>query len=246
MIQSKLKFDDYTSDSTPPHVACGELPQARFDHFGASALSDTELLALMLQTGVHGHHVLTLASRLMAEAGSVANLAAWQAADFRRLKGIGQAKAKQLVAMIEIARRMMRGPQEEKPVLNRPELVAEYLRPIAHGLAVEKFWVLCLNRKNRLIKCVEITSGTATSTLAHPREVFRAAIQEAGTTCIICAHSHPSGDPAPSAADVAITRQLREASRAVDIDLADHVIMGRPEADPRSIGHYSFREAGIL
>lgn len=77
MIQSNLKLDDYPPTSTRPNIACGELPQARFDHFGASALSDTELLALMLQTGVHGHHVLTLASRLMAEAGSVANLATW-------------------------------------------------------------------------------------------------------------------------------------------------------------------------
>lgn len=246
MIQTNLKLDDYSSDSVPPSVACGELPQARFDHFGASALSDTELLALMLQTGVHGHHVLTLASRLMAEAGSVANLATWQATDFQRLKGIGQAKAKQLVAMIEIARRMMKGPAEQKPVLNRPELVAEYFRPIIHGLAVEKFWVLCLNRKNRLIKCVEISSGTATSALAHPREVFRAAIQTPATTAVICAHSHPSGDPAPSAADVAITRQLRDASRAVDIEMADHVILGRPEADPRTVGYYSFRESGIL
>lgn len=245
MIQSNLKLDDYSSDSVPPSVACGELPQARFDHFGASALSDTELLALMLQTGVHGHHVLTLASRLMAEVGSVANLATWQATDFQRLKGIGQAKAKQLVAMIEIARRMMKGTQEQKPVLNRPELVAEYFRPIIHGLAVEKFWVACLNRKNRLIQLVEVTSGTATSSLAHPREVYREAIRH-GATAVVCAHNHPSGDPAPSAADVQVTRQLREAAKAVDIDLLDHVVLGRPEADPRGVGHYSFREAGVL
>jgi len=246
MIQSNLKLDDYASPNPSPPVACGEMPQARFDHFGAKALSDTELLALVLQNGVRGCHVLTLASRLVAEAGSVAGLTQWDVTDFQRLKGIGQAKAKQLVAMIEIARRMMREPQKEKPVLNRPELVAEYFRPIIHGLSVEKFWVLCLNRKNRLIKCVEITSGTATSTLAHPREVFRAAIQEPGTTSIICTHSHPSGDPAPSAADVAITRVLRDASRTVDIDLADHVVLGRPESDPTGLGFYSFRSAGVL
>jgi DNA repair protein RadC len=246
MIQSNLKLDDYSSTNLSPPVACGEMPQVRFDRFGAKALSDTELLALVLQNGVRGCHVLTLASRLVAEAGSVAGLTQWDVTDFQRLKGIGQAKAKQLVAMIEIARRMMREPQKEKPVLNRPELVAEYFRPIIHGLSVEKFWVLCLNRKNRLIKCVEITSGTATSTLAHPREVFRAAIQEPGTTCIICTHSHPSGDPSPSAADVSITRQLRDASRTVDIDLADHVVLGRPESDPTGLGFYSFRSAGIL
>jgi DNA repair protein RadC len=105
--------------------------------------------------------------------------------------------------------------------------------------------VLCLNRKNRLIKQVEITSGTATSSLAHPREVFRAAIRH-GATAVVCVHNHPSGDPAPSAADVQVTRQLREAARAVDIELLDHVIVGRAAADPRGLGYHSFRESGVL
>jgi len=116
---------------------------------------------------------------------------------------------------------------------------------LAAGLAVEKFWVLCLNRKNRLLKRVEITSGTATSSLAHPREVFREAIRQ-GATSVVCAHNHPSGDPAPSAADVQVTRQIRDAARAVDIELLDHVILGLPGADPRGLGYYSFREAGVL
>jgi DNA repair protein RadC len=110
---------------------------------------------------------------------------------------------------------------------------------------VEKFWVLCLNRKNRLLKQVEITSGTATSSLAHPREVFRAAIRH-GATAVVCVHNHPSGDPAPSAADVQVTRQLREAAKAVDIDLLDHVIVGRKSVDPAGVGYYSFRDAGLL
>lgn len=112
-------------------------------------------------------------------------------------------------------------------------------------LEVEKFWVLCLNRKNRLLKRVELTSGTATAALAHPREVFRAAIRES-STAIVCAHNHPSGDPAPSAPDMHVTRVIREASKAVDIDFIDHVIVGRPEADPLAKGYFSFREAGIL
>jgi len=105
--------------------------------------------------------------------------------------------------------------------------------------------VLCLNRKNRLIKQVEVTSGTATSSLAHPREVFREAIRH-GATAVICAHNHPSGDPAPSAADVQLTRQLRDAARAVDIDLIDHVVLGRAANDPHGVGFYSFRQAGVI
>ena len=91
----------------------------------------------------------------------------------------------------------------------------------------------------------EATSGTATSSLVHPREVFREAIR-AGASAVICAHNHPSGDPAPSSADIQVTRQLREASKTVDIDLLDHIIIGRRESDPAGLGFFSFREAGLL
>ena len=130
-------------------------------------------------------------------------------------------------------------------MLNRPELIAAHMASFTRGLAVEKFWVLCLNRKNRLKKLVEVTSGTATSALAHPREVFRSAVQN-GATAIAWVHNHPSGDPAPSSADVQVTRQLREASRTMDIELLDHVILGEAAADPAGLGFYSFRQAGIL
>jgi DNA repair protein RadC len=237
-------FDLNGLDHTPT-IACGEQPQQRFETYGAGALSDTELIALLLHSGIRGHSVLQLASRLIAEAGSIAGLASWQPVDFQKLKGIGQAKARQLAALLEVGRRMMKQPGEEVPVLNKPELILTYLTPFARRLAVEKFWVICLNRKNRLIKLVEATSGTATSTLAHPREVFRIAIQH-GATAIVCAHNHPSGDPSPSAADMQVTRQLREAAKAVDIELLDHVVVGEPSADPQGRGYYSFREAGIL
>jgi DNA repair protein RadC len=227
------------------HIACNERPQERLETFGAAALSDTELLAILLRSGTHGSDVLTLASRLIAEAGSLAKLAAWNETDFRRLKGIGRVKGVQLVAMMEIARRVIGQPSNEGPVLNRADLVAEYLRPYTVGVEVEKFWVLCLNRKNRLMKRVEVTSGTATSTLAHPREVFRAAIRESACA-IVASHSHPSGDPASSAADVQITHLLREAAKTVEITLIDHVIVGRAGADPLGRGYFSFREAGLL
>jgi DNA repair protein RadC len=242
MQQSTFILDD--RHQTPP-IACGEQPQQRCETFGVGALSDTELIAIMLHTGIRGHSVLGLASQLIAQAGSIAGLASWQPEDFRRIKGIGQAKSRQLAALVEIGRRMMKQPPKDAPVLNRPELVAAHMAPLARGLEVEKFWVLCLNRKNRLRKLVELTSGTATATLAHPREVFRSAVQH-GATAITCVHNHPSGDPAPSSADLQVTRQLREASRALDIELLDHVIVGEVTADPMGLGFYSFRKAGIL
>jgi DNA repair protein RadC len=189
--------------------------------------------------------VLTLASRLVTEAGSLAGLITWSAADFQKLKGIGRVKALQLVTVMEVARRVIGQQAGDAPLLNRADLIAAYFQPIVAGLDVEKFWVVCLNRKNRLLKRVEVTSGTATAALAHPREVFRAAIRESAAA-VVCVHNHPSGDPAPSAADVQVTRQLREAAKAVDIALLDHVIVGRVAADPLGRGFYSFREGGML
>jgi DNA repair protein RadC len=227
-------------------LATGERPQERLERLGPAALSDTELLAMLLRSGARGHDVLTLASRLIAEAGSLAGLIAWREPDFRKLNGIGRVKALQLVTVMEVARRVIGQQAGEAPLLNRADLVAAYLAPIVAGLEVEKFWVLCLNRKNRLLKRVEVSSGTAANTLVHAREVFRAAISVGGTTCLVCAHNHPSGDPAPSSADMQVTRQLREASKIVDIHLLDHVIIGRAAADPIGLGYYSFRASGLL
>jgi len=169
-------------------LAAGERPQERLEKLGPAALSDTELLAMLLRSGTRGQDVLTLATRLVAEAGSLAGLIAWREGDFRKLKGIGRVKALQLVTVMEVARRVVGQQTGEAPLLNRADLVAAYLAPVAAGLEVEKFWVLCLNRKNRLLKRIEVTSGTAASTLVHPREVYRAAMRE-GALAVVCAHN---------------------------------------------------------
>lgn len=226
-------------------MAVGERPQERLERHGAAALSDTELLALVLRKGTRGHDVMTLAERMLAAAGSVGALLTWRDADFRQLRGVGRVKALQLVAVMELARRALAHDQTTLPLLQSAEAIAAYCQPFVRGLEVEKFWVLCLNRKNRLIRRVEVTSGTAGSTLVHPREVFREAIR-LGASAVVCVHNHPSGDPAPSAADIRVTRQLREASSAVDIELLDHVIVGQRTADATGLGHYSFRAAGLL
>ena len=182
-------------------MAVSERPQNRLENYGASALSDTELLAMILQgNGLRPEEALQLASRLIVAAGSIAGFLAWTPDDFRQQRGIGSLKGSQLAAIAELARRMMLRAQPEMPLLNRADLIAAFLTPIAAGLPVEKFWVLCLNRKNRLLKQVEVSSGTATAALAHPREVFRAAVRESASA-IVCAHNHPSGDPAPSLQD---------------------------------------------
>ena len=226
-------------------MAVGERPQERLEKFGVGALSDTELLAMLLRSGTRGQDVLTLASRLIAEAGSLAGLIAWNADDFRKLKGIGRVKALQLLTVMEVARRVVGQQAGESPMLARAPLVFAYLQPLLAGLVVEKFWVLCLNAKHRLLKNVEVSSGTALNALVHPREVFRAAIRESAVA-VVCVHNHPSGDPSPSAADLQVTRRLREASKAVEIVLLDHVIVGRIATDPIGRGYYSFRDSGLL
>lgn len=135
-------------------------------------------------------------------------------------------------------------------VLERPEQVLDIwnrfvVRHPAYSADQEAFVVFCLNRRVRLIGWQLITLGTVNSCLVHPREVFRPAIVSAACS-VLCAHNHPSGDPAPSSADLHITRQLTAAGRAVDIDMIDHVVIGRPERDPVGRGWYSFRESGLL
>ena len=242
---SSPSASEYPSGNRLRELVTRERPQERLGRLGPGALSDIELLALLLRSGTVGHDVLSLSTRLVAEAGSLAGFLSWNEADFRRFKGLGGVKSLQLIAAMEISRRIVGQRAHEAPLLNRGDLVASYFQPLVRGLQVEKFWVLCLNRKNRLLKCIEVTSGTATAALAHPREIYREAIR-ASAAAVICVHNHPSGDPAPSTADLHVTRQLREAARTLDIELLDHVIVGQAAADPLGLGYYSFRTAGLI
>ena len=226
-------------------LAVGERPQERLQRKGAAALSDTELLAMLLRKGSKDQDVMELSTQLMAEAGSLAGLLTWSESDFMRLRGIGRVKALQLITVMEVARRILSGPEDSDPVFSEAESVHEYMAPHSVGLEVEKFWVLCLNRKNRLIRRVEVSSGTVSGSLVHPREVFREAIR-LGASGVICLHNHPSGDPSPSQSDIAVTRQLRDAAKAVEIDLVDHIVIGLKQSDPANRGYYSFVEAGLL
>ncbi len=235
----------YTASLRLRDLAVNERPQERLEKHGPAALSDTELLAMLLRSGSKGMDVLSLSSLIISEAGSLAGLLTWSDSDFKKLKGIGKVKALQLITVMEMARRILTDDRDNPPNFTNPEEVYRHFTPLTAGLEVEKFWVLCLNRKNRLIKRIEVTSGTATTSLAHPREVYREAIRLSASG-IICAHNHPSGDPAPSLADLKITRLLRDAAKTVEIDLLGHVIIGRPKSDPLGKGYYSFNESGNI
>lgn len=242
-----------TGASTPPAVGPrrlrdlpkGERPQERALAHGVGALSDLELLALILRSGTRGRDVLSLAAALLAEAGALHTLVQWTPADFRRVKGIGRVKALQLCTVMEVARRVLDADRAVAPHLETSAQIYAYLRPRALGLPNEKTWVLTLNSRNRLLRCVELSSGTARQTLVRPAEVLRETVRE-NATAFVLAHNHPSGDPQPSAADVRVTRQLRDAAAALDLVFLDHLVLGEPASDPLGLGYYSFRGAGLL
>jgi DNA repair protein RadC len=166
-------------------------------------------------------------------------------ADCVRFGIVRPSNQRKALALNELIRRTMEAGQEPNPLLKEPAEIANLLKPKAMGLSIEKFWTLTMNTRRRLINCVEVTSGTATASLAHPREVFRQAIID-GAACVAVVHNHPSGDPEPSSADVGITRQLREAARITGIELVDHIIIGQASHDPLGRGYFSFRMAGLM
>jgi DNA repair protein RadC len=159
--------------------------------------------------------------------------------------GIGKVKGLQLSILVEVAKRMIHGNRCGDTILDEPEKVWEYLYPEVRTSSVEKVWVMCLDRKNKLIRSELVTSGTATASLVHSREVFRPAIRH-GATAIILAHNHPSGDPTPSSADLLVTKEILKSSTILNIDLLDHLIIGEPENCPNGLGFYSFSDAGVI
>ncbi|MGB0290848.1 MAG: RadC family protein [Opitutales bacterium] len=228
-------------------MVASERPQERLVSLGADSLSNAELLAILLRSGPPGIDILSLCRSILDNAGSLDKLLHWTRQDFLVIRGIGEVKAAQLITIMELTKRLIRTWDEAtiNEAFDSPERVAQFFRTRVAGLDVEKFWVLCLDRKNRLISDQAVTSGTATSSLVHPREVFREAIK-CNATAIIAAHNHPSGDPTPSKADIQITRQLRQAAQTLQIDFLDHVILGRRETDPMQLGYYSFDDAGLI
>ena len=217
----------------------GELPRERLIERGAEALSDAELLAILLRTGRAGENVLALAHGIVArfrEMG-LSEILAMPAAEFARIPGIGMAKAATVLAALELGRRAQRTAQN-RPYIREAADVYELLRPRLCSEKREHFLVLPLSSKNEVLMVADVSVGTLTNTLVHPREVYEPAIR-CGAAHIVLVHNHPSGDPAPSAEDHRLTRQLKEAGALLGIPVTDHVILGGG-------AFFSFSEEGML
>ncbi len=221
-----------------------ERPRERLAAKGADALSNAELIAILLRTGVKGANAVIVAQQLLKRYDSLFALARASVADLQQIKGIGQDKAVTLVAAFALARKMATELQRESPMLDNPESVALLLREDNRLREVETFQVLLLNTRRRLIRIESISQGTLDTILVHPREVFKHAIA-ANAAAVVLTHNHPSGDPTPSEADIKVTRDLIRAGQLLKIEVLDHVIIGRATPD-RSKDYASLRELGYF
>ncbi len=221
-------------------VAVGgpERPRERLLAFGPSALTDAELLAVVLRTGVAGRGALDLARDLLGCFGGISPLLAAGVADIRKQRGIGPARAAQFKAMVEFVRRALLEDSRQRDVLTSPEAVRDYLRLTLASLPYEAFVALFVDSQNRLLAARELFRGTLAQTSVYPREVVKAALAE-NAAGVIFAHNHPSGLAEPSRADELLTSSLKQALALVDIRTLDHFVV----AGQRVV---SFAERGLL
>lgn len=200
-------------------------PRERMLREGSYALSDSELLAVLLRTGTVNENAVTLASRVLQHAGGLRKIVDLSVQELMKVRGIGEAKALQIQAGVEFGRRLAQAAMGDKPTVRTPEDVARYLMEDLRYLSKEHFVCLFLNTKNHIVAKETLSMGSLNASLVHPREVFRAAIKQ-GSASLICAHNHPSGDPTPSREDINLTNRLVEAGNIIGIELLDHVIIG--------------------
>jgi DNA repair protein RadC len=205
---------------------------------GPAALADTELLALLLRTGIRGQGVLQLAQALLEAFGGMAGLMRADVAALRRVKGLGQAKAAELAAVLEIARRALAAELVAKPVFDAPGKVREYVALHLGGLEHEQFAVMFLDNQHQLIRLETMFRGTVNQTAVYPREVARRAL-ELNAAAVILTHNHPSGVAEPSRADEHLTQQMKLALGLIDVRVLDHLIVAGPTV-------VSFAERGLM
>jgi len=222
----------------------GERPRERLIERGPGALSPAELVAILVRTGLRGASALDIGKQLIQKFGSLSALARASIDDLCHVRGIGRDKAVTLVAAFTLASRMAEELQRESPVLDNPEAVAALLREPNRLKQVETFQLLLVNTRRRLIRVEQISQGTLDTILVHPREVFHSAIS-ARAAAIVLVHNHPSGDPAPSEADIKVTRDLIRAGQLLKIEVLDHVILGHATME-RPKDYSSLRELGYF
>ncbi len=219
-------------------VAAHDRPREKLARFGAAALGDNELLAIVLGHGRARASALDLANAVLAEAGGLHGLVRVRCETLTRLHGIGAARAAQVAAAIELGRRTLTRAGRERVHLASPQAAAEYLLPLYGAQPVEQFGVVLLDTKHRVLRTRVVSIGTLDASVVHPREVFREATA-VNAAAIVLFHNHPSGDPEPSEDDEILTGRLVAAGVVMGIPVVDHIILG-------DVRYCSLREKGLL
>ncbi|HZG71041.1 MAG TPA: DNA repair protein RadC [Chondromyces sp.] len=213
-------------------------PRERMIHNGPQSLSNHELLAIILRTGSKKESVLQLANRLLKNFEGLRLLKDASIEEITSIKGIGQAKAVQIMAALELGRRISNLKYDDRYIIRSPEDGANYVMEEMRFLSQEHFVCLYLNTKNQVLHKQTVFIGSLNASIVHPREVFKEAFRRSAAS-IICAHNHPSGDPSPSREDIEVTKRLSECGKLIGIELLDHLIIGEKK-------YVSLKEKGYL
>ncbi len=201
-----------------------ERPRERLQRHGAEALSTAELLALLIGGGTQGQSVIMTTQKLLANFGNLTNISSASIKELSQVKGIGVARACQIKAALELAKRMDNPEYKKGAPVKSPEDAVESIRSTLKGKKKEYFYLLCLDTRNRVTNVDQVSVGNLDSSIVHPREVFKTAISCLASS-VIFVHNHPSGDLEPSAEDINLTKRLTEAGELVGIPVLDHIIV---------------------
>lgn len=201
-----------------------DLPRERLLRLGAAALKNEELVAIILRTGSQGENVLQLSQRILRDSGGLGGLARIPCGELVRIRGIKQAKAIELLAALELGRRLVAATLEDRPTIKSPADAANLLSEMA-TLEQEVMRTLLLDTKNRVLGMPIVYRGSLHTTVIRVTELFKEAVRQ-NCAALIVAHNHPSGDPTPSPEDVAVTREIVQAGKILDIDVLDHLVIG--------------------
>lgn len=204
-----------------------ERPRERLLHFGANALSNAELLAIILRVGTLDANAVQVGHQLLAKFGGLGGMVRASNSQLEAMKGVGPAKVAQVKAALELGRRLLIESPEERPQIRSPADAANLVMSDMSYLEQEKLKVMLLDTKNRVLGTEEVYAGSLNTSLIRVGEVFKEAIRAGNCNSIIVVHNHPSGDPTPSPEDVAVTRQIVEAGKLLDVEVLDHLIIGQ-------------------
>jgi DNA repair protein RadC len=200
-------------------------PRERLETLGPQALTNAELIAILLRVGVKGESAVDVGQRLLTKFRGLSGLHRVPFAELKEQHGIGEAKASQIKAAIELGRRLNSESPDEKPSINSPADAADMVRYEMSALEQEHLRVILLDRRNRVLDIVEVYKGSVNSSQVRVGEVFREAVRK-NASAVIVIHNHPSGDPTPSPDDVAVTRAIVQSGKLLDIEVLDHLVIG--------------------